>query len=103
MTFFTFSFLMIAVLVVAIPTTLVTWITVLVLLSFVGTPRQELVLKTKNIFMDSITRLTIRNVFKEGDSFPVLGNGSTSHFCGHSDSGGGSGGSGGGGSRWWLG
>ncbi|PIA36685.1 hypothetical protein AQUCO_03300117v1 [Aquilegia coerulea] len=64
-------FLIIPVLFLIVPATLVTWITVVVLLSFVGKPRRELVVEGKNIIMD-MTKLVIRNVINNGDGFRFM-------------------------------
>ncbi|KAF5204959.1 hypothetical protein FRX31_005453 [Thalictrum thalictroides] len=64
-------FLILPVLMLIVPATLVTWITVVVLLSFVGKPRRELVVEGKNIIMD-MTKLVIRNVFNNGDDFGLM-------------------------------
>ncbi|XP_026392204.1 uncharacterized protein LOC113287626 isoform X1 [Papaver somniferum] len=57
---------MIAALAVAIPAMLVTWITVLVLLTFCGKPRKALVLEGRKITAD-ITGFAIKILLKEGN------------------------------------
>ncbi|XP_077210037.1 uncharacterized protein LOC143845544 [Tasmannia lanceolata] len=51
---------------IAVPATVVTWITVLVLLAFAGKPRRSLVLEGRNITAD-ITGFAIKILLKEGN------------------------------------
>ncbi|EYU35232.1 hypothetical protein MIMGU_mgv1a015770mg [Erythranthe guttata] len=57
---------MVAALAVAVPATLVTWITVLVLLTFCGKPRKTLVLEGKKLTAE-ITGFVVRVLIKEGN------------------------------------
>ncbi|MCL7044014.1 hypothetical protein MKW94_011634 [Papaver nudicaule] len=57
---------MVAALAVAIPAMVVTWITVLVLLTFFGKPRKALVLEGRKITAD-ITGFAIKILLKEGN------------------------------------
>lgn len=57
---------MVAALAVALPATLVTWITILVLLTFAGKPRRDLVLEGKKLTLD-ITGFVIKILIKEGN------------------------------------
>ncbi|XP_010272449.1 PREDICTED: uncharacterized protein LOC104608222 [Nelumbo nucifera] len=57
---------MVAALAVAVPATVVTWITVLVLLTFCGKPRRSLVLEGRKITAD-ITGFAIKVVIREGN------------------------------------
>ncbi|KAF9601085.1 hypothetical protein IFM89_016058 [Coptis chinensis] len=59
-------FSMAAALAIAIPATVVTWITVLVLLAFAGKPRRALVLEGRKITKD-IVGFVIKIVIKEGN------------------------------------
>ncbi|KAF5196377.1 Pyrroline-5-carboxylate reductase [Thalictrum thalictroides] len=56
---------------IAIPATVVTWITVLVLLTFAGKPRKALVLEGRNITKD-IVGFVIKIVIKEGNVVAVI-------------------------------
>ncbi|XP_015082381.1 uncharacterized protein LOC107026057 [Solanum pennellii] len=62
---------MVAALSVALPATLVTWITILVLLTFAGKPRRDLVLQGKKLTLD-ITRFVIKILIKEGNVVAAL-------------------------------
>lgn len=62
---------MVAALAVAVPATLVTWITVLVLLTFCGKPRRALVLDGKKLTAD-ITRFVVKVLIKEGNIVAAL-------------------------------
>ncbi|TMW92934.1 hypothetical protein EJD97_012382 [Solanum chilense] len=62
---------MVAALSVALPATLVTWITILVLLTFAGKPRRDLVLQGKILTLD-ITRFVIKILIKEGNVVAAL-------------------------------
>ncbi|KAL8506574.1 hypothetical protein ACS0TY_017460 [Phlomoides rotata] len=57
---------MVAALAVAVPATLVTWITVLVLLTFFGKPRKTLVVEGKKLTAE-ITGIVIKVLIKEGN------------------------------------
>lgn len=57
---------MVAALAVALPATLVTWITILVLLTFAGKPRRDLVLEGKKLTRD-ITGVVVKILIKEGN------------------------------------
>lgn len=57
---------MVAALAVAVPATLVTWITVLVLLTFCGKPRKALVVEGKKLTAE-ITGFVVRVLIKEGN------------------------------------
>ncbi|XP_068652180.1 uncharacterized protein [Aristolochia californica] len=57
---------MVSALTVAIPATVVTWITALVLLAFAGQPRRSLVLEGRKITAD-IAALAIKILLKEGN------------------------------------
>lgn len=57
---------MVAALAVAVPATLVTWITILVLLTFAGKPRRDLVLEGKKLTAD-ITGFVVKVLIKEGN------------------------------------
>ncbi|XP_011098042.1 uncharacterized protein LOC105176821 [Sesamum indicum] len=57
---------MVAALAVAVPATLVTWITVLVLLTFCGKPRKTLVLEGKKLTAE-ITGFVVKVLIKEGN------------------------------------
>ncbi|KAL3631551.1 hypothetical protein CASFOL_024535 [Castilleja foliolosa] len=57
---------MVAALAVAVPATLVTWITVLVLLTFCGKPRKDLVVEGKKLTAE-ITGFVVRVLIKEGN------------------------------------
>ncbi|XP_042519396.1 uncharacterized protein LOC122093181 [Macadamia integrifolia] len=57
---------MVAALAVAVPATLVTWITVLVLLTFCGKPRRSLVIEGRKITAD-IVGFAIKIVLREGN------------------------------------
>ncbi|KAK2982361.1 hypothetical protein RJ640_028468 [Escallonia rubra] len=57
---------MAAALAVAIPATLVTWITVLVLLTFCGKPRRQLVVEGKKLTAE-ITGFVVKVLIKEGN------------------------------------
>ncbi|GFP78771.1 hypothetical protein PHJA_000020600 [Phtheirospermum japonicum] len=57
---------MVAALAVAVPATLVTWITVLVLLTFCGKPRKTLVVEGKKLTAE-ITGFVVRVLIKEGN------------------------------------
>ncbi|KAK6141103.1 hypothetical protein DH2020_025158 [Rehmannia glutinosa] len=57
---------MVAALAVAVPATLVTWITVLVLLTFCGKPRKTLVLEGKKLTAE-ITGSVVKVLIKEGN------------------------------------
>ncbi|PIA35279.1 hypothetical protein AQUCO_03600151v1 [Aquilegia coerulea] len=62
---------MAAALAIAIPATVVTWITVLVLLTFAGKPRKALVLEGRKITKD-IAGFVIKIVIKEGNIVAVV-------------------------------
>ncbi|RRT37898.1 hypothetical protein BHE74_00021575 [Ensete ventricosum] len=55
-----------AALAVAVPATLVTWITVLVLLAFAGKPRRSLVMEGRRITAD-ITAIALKILVREGN------------------------------------
>ncbi|PIN14202.1 hypothetical protein CDL12_13170 [Handroanthus impetiginosus] len=57
---------MVAALAVAVPATLVTWITVLVLLTFCGKPRKTLVVEGKKLTAE-ITGFVVKVLIKEGN------------------------------------
>ncbi|KAL1567701.1 hypothetical protein AAHA92_03153 [Salvia divinorum] len=57
---------MVAALAVAVPATLVTWITVLVLLTFFGKPRKTLVVEGKKLTAE-ITGFVVKVLIKEGN------------------------------------
>lgn len=57
---------MVAALAVAVPATLVTWITVLVLLTFCGKPRRTLVVEGRMITAE-ITGFVLKILLKEGN------------------------------------
>ncbi|CAN4104965.1 unnamed protein product [Withania somnifera] len=62
---------MVAALTVAVPATLVTWITILVLLTFAGKPRRDLVLEGKKLTAD-ITGFVFKVLIKEGNVVAAL-------------------------------
>ncbi|XP_049415290.1 uncharacterized protein LOC125878032 [Solanum stenotomum] len=62
---------MVAALAVVLPATLVTWITILVLLTFAGKPRRDLVLEGKKLTLD-ITGFVIKILIKEGNVVAAL-------------------------------
>ncbi|CAA0819909.1 Unknown protein [Striga hermonthica] len=62
---------MVAALAVAVPATLVTWITVLVLLTFCGKPRKDLVVEGKKLTAE-ITGFVLRVLIKEGNVVAAL-------------------------------
>ncbi|CAN4103323.1 unnamed protein product [Withania somnifera] len=62
---------MVAALAVAVPATLVTWITILVLLTFAGKPRRDLVLEGKKLTAD-ITGFVFKVLIKEGNVVAAL-------------------------------
>lgn len=62
---------MVAALAVAVPATLVTWITVLVLLTFCGKPRRALVMEGKKLTAD-ITGFVFKVLLKEGNIVAAL-------------------------------
>ncbi|KAF3673142.1 hypothetical protein CQW23_17441 [Capsicum baccatum] len=62
---------MVAALAVAVPATLVTWITILVLLTFAGKPRRDLVSEGKKLTVD-ITRFVVKVLIKEGNVVAAL-------------------------------
>ncbi|CAI9089395.1 OLC1v1023961C1 [Oldenlandia corymbosa var. corymbosa] len=62
---------MVAALAVAVPATLVTWITVLVLLTFFGKPRRALVTEGKKLTAD-ITGFVVKVLIKEGNIVAAL-------------------------------
>ncbi|KAH0656359.1 hypothetical protein KY285_031241 [Solanum tuberosum] len=62
---------MVAALAVALPATLVTWITILVLLTFAGKPRRDLVLEGKKLTLD-IIGFVIKTLIKEGNVVAAL-------------------------------
>ncbi|MCD7466841.1 hypothetical protein HAX54_003879 [Datura stramonium] len=62
---------MVAALAVAVPATLVTWITILVLLTFAGKPRRDLVLEGKKLTAD-ITGFVVKVLIKEGNVVAAL-------------------------------
>lgn len=62
---------MVAALAVVLPATLVTWITILVLLTFAGKPRRDLVLEGKKLTLD-ITGFVIKILIKEGNIVAAL-------------------------------
>ncbi|KAL2496872.1 uncharacterized protein Fot_40629 [Forsythia ovata] len=61
----------VAALAVAVPATLVTWITVLVFLTFCGKPRRDLVLEGKKLTAE-ITGFVIKILIKEGNVVAAL-------------------------------
>ncbi|XP_006357476.1 uncharacterized protein [Solanum tuberosum] len=62
---------MVAALAVVLPATLVTWITILVLLTFAGKPRRDLVLEGKKLTLD-IIGFVIKILIKEGNVVAAL-------------------------------
>ncbi|OIT40259.1 PREDICTED: uncharacterized protein LOC109237016 [Nicotiana attenuata] len=62
---------MVAALAVAVPATLVTWITILVLLTFAGKPRRDLVLEGKKLTAD-IIGFVVKVLIKEGNVVAAL-------------------------------
>ncbi|KAL5715494.1 hypothetical protein ACHQM5_017304 [Ranunculus cassubicifolius] len=63
-------FLVVPVIAVLVPAALVTCTTVVVLLSFVGKPRRQLVVQGKAILMD-MTVLALKGIFIQGDDVLV--------------------------------
>ncbi|XP_049353100.1 uncharacterized protein LOC125817596 [Solanum verrucosum] len=62
---------MVAALAVVLPATLVTWITILVLLTFAGKPRRDLMLEGKKLTLD-IIGFVIKILIKEGNVVAAL-------------------------------
>lgn len=62
---------MVAALAVAVPATLVTWITILVLLTFAGKPKRDLVLEGRKLTAD-ITGSVVKVLIKEGNVVAAL-------------------------------